>query len=274
MRRRIKWGLTLFVTFAVFASPAQTQETPPEAPIEQVEQPAPAPNKEKPEYVDDVQKKVTKILAEPPFKKSETVTSFRLKDKGEKKKSSNETPEWVEFLADAIRAIARLFAFLGEIIVWLIFAAIVALLFIYRERWLKLLGFIRGRKTTITPLPQTNVPLPFDRLPDDIAGTALKLWREGEKAAALSVLYRGTLVGLNRGYRIDLPKGATELEVLQEVSLQHPSLRDYIATLTSVWQRLAYAHRPPEQIMDLIEGYRRHFEVTGELRTIAQSGTI
>jgi hypothetical protein len=260
MRQRTAWGLTLSVVFAVIASPAQAQEAPPETPTEQTEQPAPTPNKGKPEYADDVQKKVTKIIAEPPFKKSETVTSFRFKEQGEKKKSSNEIPAWAEFLVDVVAVIALLFASLGEIIVWLIFVAIIALLFIYREQWLKLLGFIRGRKATITPLPQTNVPLPFDKLPDDIAGTALKFWREGEKAAALSILYRGTLVGLNRGYRIALPKGATELEVLREVSLQHPSLRDYIATLTSAWQRLAYAHRPPEQITDLIDGYRRHFE--------------
>lgn len=256
MRRRIV-GM-LFVAFAVMSS--QAQETSPEPLTEQVEQPAPTPKKGKPEYADDVQKKVKKIIAEPPFKKSETVTSFRLKDKGEKKKPSTETPSWVEALADAIKAISRFFSYAGEIIVWLLFAAIIALLIIYRERWLKLLGFIRGRKTTITPLPQTNVPLPFDRLPDDIAETALKLWREGEKAAALSILYRGTLVGLSRGYRIELPQGATELEVLREVSRQHPSLRDYIAMLTSAWQRLAYAHRPPEQITDLIDGYRRHFE--------------
>jgi len=83
-------------------------------------------------------------------------------------------------------------------------------------------------------------------LPDDVAGTAARLAREGRLRDALSLLYRGALSVLVHRDHVPLAEGDTEGDCLRAArrALPHAG-SDYFGRLVGAWQRAAYAGRLP-----------------------------
>jgi len=128
---------------------------------------------------------------------------------------------------------------------------IAALLFVLRGvRW------DRQRDRAPTPLPRTFLGLDLDpaSLPEDVAGSARRLWHAGDRVGALSLLYRAALVRLGARGALEIPASATEFECVRAVrSTQPEPVASAFGRLTGSWIRTRYAHTPPtdEEFLEL-----------------------
>jgi hypothetical protein len=104
-----------------------------------------------------------------------------------------------------------------------------------------------------------------ESLPDDVAGTADALAREGKVREALSLLYRGALVRfMDAG--VEFRHGDTEGDCMRRVdAAQAPSRKAYFRRLVDAWQSLAYAHDVVElaSVTSLARGWRDEFDRDG-----------
>ncbi|MET0657279.1 MAG: DUF4129 domain-containing protein, partial [Steroidobacteraceae bacterium] len=104
-----------------------------------------------------------------------------------------------------------------------------------------------------------------ESLPDDIGAAALGLWNEGQRRAALALLYRGLLSRLVHVYDVPIKASSTEGDCLHMVE-QHLSEQRlaYANHLVRVWQRAVYGARDPEneEVRDLCLGFDAQIGVT------------
>jgi hypothetical protein len=163
-----------------------------------------------------------------------------------------------------MRRVAKVLAGIGEVMLWLAAALALFLLAYHRRRWLPWLSLWRRPPEPAPAGPAARVKAADPPLPVDIPAEALGLWRAGRHGEALSLLYRGAIAHGDRRFDLDLPKGATEGDVLRAVAIAAPSARDYYGALTRAWIALAYGRRAPEalgpEIEPLAAGFRRHLE--------------
>ncbi len=127
-------------------------------------------------------------------------------------------------------------------------------------------GLPRLRARGPRPPPRAGLlPAPAGpALPDDPAAAAWALWRAGQPAEALGVLYATAVVSLVEVHRVQIPAGATEGEVLRAAraaALPEPQSA-WLRRLTRAWGAAAYAHRAPEEdelraICDGLPAFRR-----------------
>ncbi|HPY40423.1 MAG TPA: DUF4129 domain-containing protein, partial [Thiolinea sp.] len=101
-------------------------------------------------------------------------------------------------------------------------------------------------KAITTPDVLFGLDIRPESLPEDIAGTARKLWEAGHAREALSLLYRGALVILTHEEQLEIHASHTEGDILKLAKPTTAAERyDYLRTLTKLWQTIAYAHRTP-----------------------------
>ncbi len=85
-----------------------------------------------------------------------------------------------------------------------------------------------------------------ESLPDDVAGVAAALTREGRLREALALLYRGALVKLVHVRHVEIAVSDTEGDCVRRVTAATPSATaQYFARLVGAWQGAAYAGRFP-----------------------------
>ncbi len=209
------------------------------------------------------------VLNHEEFQTRRKVKEWRLKEKEKEKKDEEEldidAPD-LGFLEQLVTTIARV----GEAVLWIAAAILVALLILYRDRWLHLILRNRAVMDEYEP-PEAlfGMDIRPESLPHDIPGEARALWGQRQHRMALSLLYRGALAVLVNRDKVELSHSNTEGDVL---TLSRLKLRtessEYLAGLTTAWQTVAYAHRPPldAQALQLCDQWNRHFggPATGE----------
>ncbi|SDH93875.1 protein of unknown function [Pseudomonas flavescens] len=215
---------------------------------------------------------VLTILDQPPFENRETVTRWRFgdDDQADEQASSQDTRKALENLLEmfenwsALKGIALFF----EALLWALLIGIIGLvLWRYREWLSAFAGRVRLRPPETDRLPDQLFGLEVQpqSLPDDVAGSAERLWQDDPRAA-LGLLYRALLSRLLHDHRLPLKSSHTEAEVLPLVDgLDDPELSNFSQTLTRHWQNLAYGHRPPpaEARAALCNDWRRLIEHGG-----------
>ncbi|WP_028455189.1 DUF4129 domain-containing protein [Chitinilyticum litopenaei] len=88
-----------------------------------------------------------------------------------------------------------------------------------------------------------------ESLPDDVPSSVLRLWRDGQRRAALALLYRASLSRLAHAQQLELAAGFTEGDCLAVArqAQQRGTLRaatlEFFTELTRHWQAAAYADR-------------------------------
>lgn len=199
--------------------------------------------------------RIEKVLAAEEFQQYETREEWRHKD-SLKKPLDEATPELREGPA-----------FVGPLLeglVWAAGAGLVLWLLLSYRRWIGY--FKRGPRAAKAAPPAPEVVLGMDirpeKLPEHPGQAALALWRRGEAAAALSLLYRGALGVLVHRRGLALGAGATEGDCLRAVHDQTSgTLPEYFRRLTLAWQSVAYAHRRPTdaEVEGLCSGWDSHF---------------
>lgn len=142
--------------------------------------------------------------------------------------------------------LARLFAVLSEVAIWLLAATALFAVYRSRSKWLPYLsGAARREKAAATTTG--GLLLSEEELPQDVPGTVRELWRRGQHRGALSLLYRGALTVLNDAHQLRISDSDTEGECERRVLRQlEPDSAGYFARIANTWQTLAYGHRPPE----------------------------
>lgn len=145
-----------------------------------------------------------------------------------------------------LNGLAGIVAFIGEWGLWIVVAVLVLLLLATARRWLPWMrGAYAPRVRIDNAVASEAVSLP-ESLPDDVAATARKLWKTGQRRHALALLYRAGVIALARRLQTTLPPGATEAECLR-ASRRLPQAEDrqLFAQVVRIWQYAAYAQRDP-----------------------------
>lgn len=205
---------------------------------------------------------INAILDKPPFRNNETVTRWRLGHPPTQGKGAGALGTWFGGLdGHIVMLIARTL----EVVLWATLIGLLALLAWHYRRWFE--TFVSRReegKSTAGPAPEQlfGLQVSAQSLPDDIAGSAERLWQDNPREA-LGLLYRALLNRLLNDYRLPIKQADTENQVLAQVDgLGQPALSDFSIRLTHHWQTLAYGHRlPPAQAQqDLCNGWRQLFD--------------
>ncbi len=146
----------------------------------------------------------------------------------------------------------RKFAVLAQVIKVLLITAAICLVawLLYRYRG-KFGAF--GRKPRAAAATEVaGLDIRPETLPEDVADTVRRLWAQGERRAALALLYRATLSRLVNQDGLLLTKGATEGDCLRLANEAHHRQQlgaarlDVITSATALWVNAAYGNRWPD----------------------------
>jgi hypothetical protein len=107
-----------------------------------------------------------------------------------------------------------------------------------------------------------------ESLPDDVAGAVRALWKQGQRRAALALLYRATLSRMVSRQALQLHHGATEGECLAHARKAHAAGTLDSASLnladqaTTLWLNAAYGARWPadDAVADLCSRWQANFD--------------
>jgi hypothetical protein len=198
---------------------------------------------------------IKRIFERPEFQTHEDRTVLRPIKKPDKPRPKPQQT------SDTWGAIIESVAQILRILVW---AALGVALVLLIHTLVQRLGWLRGPARSTYQPPDTLFGLDVrpESLPEDLAGAASRLAREGELLKALSLLYRGALVTLLHRDAVELVGGDTEEDCLRKSHPRIPGTAHvYFARLLSAWQRLAYARRdvPGAEVEALCAEWPQHF---------------
>ena len=157
---------------------------------------------------------------------------------------------------------ARLF----EALLWIAVTVLLITLLLRLRIWSQWLGAPgSGRRTNKqAPVSLFGLDVKADAIPADILAQVQKLIAQGELRAALSLLYRASLIKLIHLHQLDIPESATEGECVKIVRKNRPEAESsFFHQLTLVWLRLAYAHEMPDgnDLADLSREWQIYYGV-------------
>ncbi|MES9850676.1 MAG: DUF4129 domain-containing protein [Candidatus Thiodiazotropha sp. L084R] len=173
-----------------------------------------------------------------------------------------EDSAFLQWLAD----IAEYIAALGEFLLWILVAGVLAYLAYWYLQNRRMLGFPVFGKQNKGRVPQVVAGLDLrpESLPEDPATEAARLIEQERIRDGLGLLYRATLSQLVHAYALPIQEGDTEGECLtRSQHLDQAGISNYFGELTLAWQQLAYAHYQPDKahLLELCRSWGIHFEV-------------
>ncbi|MEN8132910.1 MAG: DUF4129 domain-containing protein, partial [Pseudomonadota bacterium] len=200
---------------------------------------------------------ISSVLEQPEFQTTQERAQWSLRFLEEGSQPDESPGIWGLF------EITDLVAALTEVLLWAALVVGIVMIVVYRERWMGM--FIKEvTKAQDYTAPETlfGMDIRAETLPEDIAGAARRLWKQGQGRDALGLLYRGSLMVLVNREHLQLHSGHTEGDVLALCQARLSAQRThYLRRLTELWQALAYGHLIPdeEQALSLCEQWSRHF---------------
>ncbi len=190
---------------------------------------------------------ITKVLAGEDFGKKKTETYWKYIGKSDEKK---DTPKW-NWNLNWIPRFAEIF----EIVLWIAGILLIGWLLTYLVRFGR---YKPVRKVVVDEQPAPamlfGLPVTPESLPQDIVAAVQTLLAEQRMRAALSLLYRATLVHLIHDHHLRIPDSATEGECQHIVSSSRPEDEAvFFSHLTRAWLWCAYGDSTPahEEIISL-----------------------
>lgn len=158
--------------------------------------------------------------------------------------------EWLFKRVPSLEKLAAIpFAFIMELLFWLVVLVLVGVLVFRYRHWL---AAYLPQKTRLPvrrrpPTSLFGLDLTRESLPEDIDTAALALWQAQQPRAALGLLYRASLSRLIET-GLDIEESHTEMEclTLAQSSALNVHTLNYFTELTQVWRRLAYGHLTPD----------------------------
>jgi len=207
----------------------------------------------------EIDSAVRKVKSDPDFASEKTVRRLSWNSDQEQKRPSRDWSRWFSWVTD-------LFTWIGEIsqmLMWLIIAALAALLAVFVVRMIRAGSGTRMAKRFVAPTHVQDLDIRPESLPDDIGGTARALWDRGEHRAALALLYRGLLSRLAHTYEVPIRDSSTEGDCLTIAARTLESRRlEYATQLVRTWQRAIYGGLSIEAgtVHELCANFDTHLE--------------
>jgi len=205
---------------------------------------------------------IKEVLAREQFGKTEYKKAWRKIDTSDKEKRKDKFPQWLikffewlesrESSSDSDSGFSLVgLASIIEVVFWLLAIGLVAFILVkYHKDIRSIATLLRSRKSNTQSLPTTMFGLDIKKesLPEDIIGTAEKHWNNGEVRPAIAILLRASLIKLLNEHECRFYDSDTEAECCLRIDKQAPkALSQFMRSLVSVWQQVAYAHRSPSQ---------------------------
>lgn len=161
-------------------------------------------------------------------------------------------PHEIQHSSAWIEWIAELFGWFAQTSRFLFWGAIVVLAGFLGIFLLRLLRKGPARMSAELFTPPTHVrdlDIRPASLPDDIGAAARQLWQDGQRRAALALLYRGLISRLVHVYGVPLRSSSTEGECLALAAARlAESPHRYASRLIRIWQLAVYGgHEPPSE---------------------------
>lgn len=215
----------------------------------------------------DSKAKITEVLSGADFFQMETERGWRVKQKDAAEKEDwslfDLFDRWYQVSAPLRKALKN-FAGFFELGGWLLLVGLVAWVLVKYRAGLATVMHLRRGLSVAKAEPELLFGLDVreESLPDDVCREVEQLWESGDERQAVALLYRATLSLLIHHHAFEFYAGFTEQECLAVVAERKDEpLSAYLARLTFVWQRLAYAHQFPEreQVAQLCAGWRNLF---------------
>ena len=199
-----------------------------------------------------VQQAVDAVKRHPDLGGTATEKSLRWK-KDDKPAKEDKAPQ-LKWLADLVKWIAES----GRVLVWLVGAALVALLLVGLRRWILVRGGYAPAQRAVLPSHVQDLDIRPESLPDAIGAAAAQLWRRGESRAALSLLYRGALSRLVHAHAVPIRAASTEGECVALARARLDAQRGaFFSRLVQAWQLAVYGARlpPPDEALALCQAF-------------------
>jgi len=196
----------------------------------------------------DIEPALDAVFASEALDDSDEVTLWRAIEAAESREESASNLEWL------FAGVGRFVSLVIEFGLWLLLAGLVLLLLATSRRWLPLLR-APARPSTARPGVQLAVgTITPESLPSDLPATVRRLWAEGDKRAALGLLYRGTVYAAVENHGVRLPVSATEGACVDAVTRQTTDGQsDYFRRAVAAWSALAYgAIDPGDRVVDAL----------------------
>ncbi|WP_379708670.1 DUF4129 domain-containing protein [Haloferula chungangensis] len=86
-----------------------------------------------------------------------------------------------------------------------------------------------------------------ESLPEDVSDTALRLWNEGQRHEAMSLLYRASISWMINQGGLEIAESDTESDCLRRAGQAEVRHLSYFDGLTRRWMSLAYAREAPSE---------------------------
>jgi hypothetical protein len=182
---------------------------------------------------------ISEVLAHENFGSKRTEKYWRYigdrEKEDEDEAKSQERWAWLPIVAEMV-----------EYLLWIAAAALLGWLLLYLLRLVDWLPQRRAAHRPSAPSVLFGLPVTPESLPQDIAAAVTALLADGRIRAALSLLYRATLVRLIHEHHVRIPDSATEGECQRIVGGQRPAPEgEFFARLTRAWVWCAYGHAAP-----------------------------
>ena len=198
----------------------------------------------------EIHEEIKTVLISDDFAQKETVTNWRFINSSEKVNKESKIPEWIikilEFIEQNDQRIT-LFSQIIEVGLWLIGGLLIIWLFIrYRKSIYQFVSNFNQTTEDVLPTTMFGLDVKKESLPDDIITSAKSLWAQQKRRPAVALLLRARLITLLHEYKVRLVDSDTETECCMRIEQQAPSkVTEYMRTLVSQWQLIAYAHQSP-----------------------------
>lgn len=203
----------------------------------------------------EAQSVIKEVLADEAFgtKKTEKYWKYIGKtDEPKEDKSPKRDFAWLGGLAEFL-----------EYLLWIGLAVVVGWLIYYLAQLADWLPQRRKSGGENKPSVLFGLPITPESLPQDVMGAIAALVGEGRLRAALSLLYRATLMRLVHDHHLKIPDSATEGECQRLVRSQRPDGEaGFFDSLTRLWVNCAYGHVLPaaHEITDLSQAWHALYE--------------
>jgi hypothetical protein len=184
---------------------------------------------------------ITEVMQSKGLNHEEKVMGWRYIDKDVEIPEEKETPEWLKSFSGVVAKIL-------EFTLWILVAAGIIALYVFRKYWLPLLETNANTTKTEQPDILFGMDVRSESLPDDVVASARSLWKSGKPRDALSLLYRSALIQLITQEQLELKHSHTEGDILRLSQQELIATRQqYFQQLTKQWVQIAYAHQQPTE---------------------------
>jgi len=159
-------------------------------------------------------------------------------------------------------AIGEFLSIIVELALWIAAAILLVLLIATRERWLPYFRFEPGRRPERQRVFLAGEEITAAELPEDIPAEVTKLWQNGHRREAMSLLFRGSVFAAVTRHGVRLPPSATESACIAAVRQRGDSqYAEYFRRVVDAWVWCAYGSIEPadEELVRLCDEWPRHY---------------